>query len=176
LQDTALTPENLTNKPLNMNQNKPRKNNLLSFNIDEAELKNQILNYSTLKINKSYKGISTLVILAISLISVFATFYFGEDVVSIKGACFGIAIYLFIALFIYKGRRWAIILAMIFWTLDKAVYTYQIVQAGFSSNVIVVLFLWIAVMRFFWRALEVENYRKELANLAKENPVNIDNS
>ena len=62
------------------------------------------------------------------------------------------------------------VLAMVLWTLDKAIYTYQIVQAGFNSNVIVVLFLWIAVLRFFWRALEVENYRKELANLAKENP------
>lgn len=153
-----------------MNQTKP-KSDCLSFHIGEENLKNQIANYDSLKINKSYRGISALIIFAICAISFLAVFLLKDQLASLSGAFIGISIYMIVGVFVYKGRRWAIITAMILWTSDKAIFIYQALQTG-SGGSFVVFFFWIVVMKFFWRALEVENYRKDLAQFVKENPKN----
>lgn len=156
-----------------MDKKKSKMSDCLSFNIGEDELKNQIANYETLRINKSYRGISALIVFAICAVSVLAAFMLKDQITSMSGALIGIAIYSFAGLFILKGRRWAMIMAMILWSADKMMFIYQTMQAG-GGGAFVVFFFWIVVMRFFWRALEVENYRKELADLMKEREGEID--
>src|SRR3990167_2133717 len=68
-----------------------------SWKIKPEELKEQLDNYNTLGIWKSYKGISTLLI-----------------------------IYIPIAFFVYRGHRWAMIAIMILWTLEKGIQLVQL--------------------------------------------------
>lgn len=140
------------------NKLKSRKN-IFSWKINEEELKNQIDNYNTLKINKSYRGISALFLLTslgFTILISFLGYYPLEDVL------FNLIIYFPILFFIYKGHRWAIILLMVLWTLDKG---YQIIQLG---NILPLLW-WAIVFPFFYKALRVENERRKLINQASVN-------
>jgi len=130
-----------------------------SWKIDENDLKNQIENYRTLKITKSYRGISVLIIsvlIGLSLILSFVGIYADFSTIF-----WGIVIYLPIAFFVYKGHRWAIIALMALWTFEKIYSVYGVVQSG-SGSVVIPMIWWFIVMPYFWKALRVENERKKL--------------
>ena len=150
-----------------MTKEKTKFEKFFSFNINEDELTNQIKNYNSLKINKSYRGIASLIIFTISAISLFAAVLMKDQIQSMDGAFFGILIYAVLGVFILKGKKWAILTAMVLWTSDKALFIVQMIQSG-SGGIFIVFCFWLLVMRFFWRALEVENYKQELADLMND--------
>lgn len=151
-----------------MTQQKTKFEKFFSFNIDDDELKNQVQNYKTLAINKSYRGICTLIISGISFMTLLALALMEQESANKEAAFFGISIYLMIAYFIHQGKRKAILTAMVIWSLDKMLYIAFILQSGGQGAVFVFCF-WILVMRFFWRALEVENFRIELQKKVNSN-------
>jgi len=142
-----------------MEQEKPKKKSSWSWKIDEADLKNQVENYKTLKITQSYRGISVLIIsalLGLSLILSFAGLYADPSTIFL-----GLIIYVPIVFFVYKGHRWAIIALMALWTFEKGYQLYGIGQSGTGSAIWPIIW-WLIVMPYFWKALKVENERRKL--------------
>jgi len=132
---------------------KDKKKNVWSWKIDEFELKNQIESYDNLKITESYRGISVLIISALLvlslLLSLLGVYSSVEDIV------YGLIIYIPVIFFVYKGHRWAIISLLALWTLEKI---YQFYEAGGVWPII----WWLIVTPYFWKALKVENKKKDL--------------
>jgi len=124
-----------------------------SWKIDETDLKNQVENYDTLKITKSYRGISVLIISALLGFSVLLSLFglYSDPTAML----WGIVIYLPIIFFVYKGYRWAIILLISLWTFEKG---YQLIEIGGIMPFI----WWLIVIPYFWKALRVENERKKI--------------
>ena len=116
--------------------------------------------YNTLKITKSYRGISFIIFTISSLIPVLYSVYSATPMEKLAPICIGAIISLVMALFVKKGHRWAIVLIMFLFTADKG-YAILKMHNGFAA--VIVLFFWFFITRFFWRALQVENVR----NLAK---------
>ena len=85
-----------------MPQEKTKKKSAWSWTIEESDLKNQIDNYSTLKITESYRGISVLIYAVILVISL-ALGYFGIYT-DLETILWGMVLYLPILFFVYKGR------------------------------------------------------------------------
>jgi len=117
-----------------------------AFKMSEGELRNQVDNYYTLPITKTYRGVSTLLILAALTITAFLYLVHVVDLPSLVG---GVLIYLPLAYFIYKGKRWAIIGAMAMWTIDKG---YQLTT---FPNPLIILW-WLAFLSYFYKAYKVE--------------------
>lgn len=123
-----------------------------TFKLNETELKHQIDNYNTLSITQSYRGISSLLILFAIVITAILYFVKFVDLSAIIAA---VIIYLPLAYFVYRGKKWALIGAMLIWTLDKG---FQLITA---PNILVIIW-WIAFMTYFYKAYKVEVERAKL--------------
>lgn len=129
----------------------------------KEELNNQIENYNSLSITKSYKGIASLITLGLVLMGVIVSLFVYETLFSLD-IFIGLAIYIILSFFIYKGgHRWAIIALIVVWTYEKII---GIIEYGGISH----LLWWIVITPFFYRALRVENEIKKL----KPKNTNID--
>lgn len=96
------------NTTTSQSDKKEEKTSFFSWRISGPELKRQIENYHTFKITESYRGISTIIIIAIfGLVSLLSLFSIGvepsEKVISIF---FNAVVMLPVAFFVYKGHRW----------------------------------------------------------------------
>lgn len=120
------------------------------WKMDQAELKKQAENYSTLEITKSYRGISMLILLALLGITVFLGYL---EFHSWSTVIFVSIVYLPLAFFVYRGHRWAIVSLMILFTFEKG---YQLFQV---KNIMPIVW-WIILMPYFYKALRVENELK----------------
>lgn len=130
---------------------------ILWWKQDQDELKKQVENYNSLKIIKSYRGISTLLI----IFSAFLTLGFsltGWIDIPFDEAILTAAFYLTLAYFIYKGKKWAMIGMMIVWTFEKA---YDFFIYGFSANPVLIFVWWVIFMRYLFSAYQVEKLRRQ---------------
>ncbi len=139
---------------------------LFKWKLDEKELKNQIENYNTLGFFKALKKISAgLIMLAVILNIIFITAgYLDAD------AWVDTLIWIILAIFVYRGRRWAIIITIILWTFEKGYQFYGITQGG-SGNIVVLIIWWAAYTDIFWKTYQVEKERKKIGkdNLISQN-------
>lgn len=163
---------NKTDSGYDFNKTKTNKNeeevkkggNSWSWKIAEADLKNQVENYNTLKISESYRGISVLIIsvlLGFSAVLAFLGVY--ADMATM---IWGIVFYLPVIFFVYKGQRWAIVLLMVMWTLERGYQLYEIGQGGNGSGIMPIIW-WLIIMPYFWKALKVENEKRKLTPVSK---------
>jgi len=95
---------------------RPKSNWILWWRISDRDLRWQIIDYDTLKINQSMRGIGSLLlglsaVLSAGLIELFSHNRLGYV---------DVAIFVAIGFFVYRGHRWAMIVAMILWTVEKA--------------------------------------------------------
>jgi len=127
--------------------------------MDEEELKNQIENYNTLVFFRSARKVATALMIfsaIITLIFVMVGWLSSETWIDI-------VLILILAFFVYKGKKWAMIVTMIYWTLSKGL---QIVS-GFSAedfsggNIIMLILWWTIFMEAFWQAYQVETARRK---------------
>lgn len=141
-----------------------------SLHIDKEELQNQLANYDTLHVNKAYRKISALIIMIIAVVSLLGLYY--DQMVEISSAAIALSllIYFLVAFLINKGNRFAIMLAIIIWTLEKAVQLYQI--QDFNIRIMILLF-WFIIVRFFWRAFEVELARQKIIKHNTSNDISF---
>jgi len=134
---------------------------LFELKLDEKELKNQIENYNTLSFLKSARKIATASIVFIAII----TSIFIMVAWFISDAWIDIILILMIAFFVYRGKKWALITIMIYWTYSKG---FQIVSSfsieNFSiGNIIMPVIWWIIFMGIFYKAYQVERERGKIS-------------
>ncbi|PIR73797.1 MAG: hypothetical protein COU40_00485 [Candidatus Moranbacteria bacterium CG10_big_fil_rev_8_21_14_0_10_35_21] len=128
----------------------------------EEELKNQIENYYNLGIFESKKGQAVLAIgFVVGLTLVFSFF----DMVPILDAVSAFIVYGTLAVFIYKGHRWAMYLGIVLWTLEKG---YQIFSSNGERLILVIIFFWFWLVTILYSAIKVENERKKRKDAEKK--------
>jgi hypothetical protein len=144
--------KNATVKPQPVNRKAQRLNWLLWWRIDQNELAEQVAQYDHLPLHRSARGIAIFCLGFTCVVSAaFATFgTFGLD----ESAYWGIALYGALALFIWRGHRWAMIVAMLFWTADKA-----LLLAGMPKYALGQIVWWALYMHAFYFAFRVEEGR-----------------
>jgi hypothetical protein len=132
---------------------------ILFWKIGPDELHKQVDQYENLKITQSYRGISTLLLLfsaaLTSLVAMLGILGFDSSAFVDVGA------FIFLAFFVYKGARWAIILAMLFWTSERA---FLLLVSNTSVAPLPQVLWWTFYMHWFWGALRVENARRKLSS------------
>ena len=131
----------------------------LWWQLDPAELDKQITGYQSLKITQSARGQSLLfLIFSASVTTIFILFS------NWGGASFvEVIVSLLLGYFIYRGHQWAMIGAMIFWSLEKLYQSYEGLFSGSSSWVVHVIW-WAFYMHAFYLAFNVERLRTQKRN------------
>ena len=129
--------------------NKKRGNWILWWQIDPIKFEEQVSGYHSLSIIKSARGISFLLLILSGLITflfyaLFKSQYFGS-IDAIVG--------LFLGLMIYRGHRWAMIGAMIFWSIEKA---FLVVNGPTGTDFIGQFIWWALYMHYFYLASQVQ--------------------
>lgn len=121
---------------------------LMWWQINEDELENQVARYERLGMLESARGQASILLAFSATLTVLSISFWGTD----SSAYIDALLFVILALFIYAGKKIAIILAMLLWTLEK-IYT---------PGTPVASFLWWAIyMGIFWKAYKVEQLRAE---------------
>ena len=103
---------------------------LLWWRIDQEELDKQIVEYASLKITQSAKGQSFFLLIFSALITTISIAFSNYS----SASFIDVFILSLLGCFIYRGQQWAMIGAMIFWTLEKFYILYTGIQAPDSSD------------------------------------------
>lgn len=125
---------------------------------DPADIEKQVAGYNTLRVWQSARGISAL----LCILSAVVTALLGQFLKLTSGEILTEAIiWSTIAIFMYRGHRWAFVLGMIFWTFEKA----SLLFGGFSSAgaPIAQIIWWAIYMNAFFLAFKVERRRKAVS-------------
>lgn len=139
---------------------KPAKRSPFSFltwwKVSDEELVRQTSQYRALKITQSARGQSLL----LCLLSVAITVLLGRFIgVSPENMIAEAALWSFMGLMMYRGYRWAFIVAMVLWTLEKGA---MIVGSAAASRVPFTQVIWWAIyMNVFYLGFKVESRRLE---------------
>lgn len=134
------------------------------FKISQDELNWQLLNYDTLSITQSVRGIAALTIaglLAFGIIIVVILNFTGNNQVSYIDILFSVVMYAPFIYFTYRGHRWAMILLGALYTVDKFYTSY--VYSPDSFNVSTIIF-WLLGIGPLWVAFTVEQARRRAKN------------
>jgi hypothetical protein len=132
------------------------------WRMSAAELTEQVAGYSTLGIWKSYRKLSAMLwLLSIAITALIGPWLMKMDWIEVSS---GAVIYCILAVFCVRGHRWALILSMVLWTVEKG---YSIIQPFGSSDtsaaggrLITSIIWWGLYMGVFWKALTVERMRR----------------
>jgi hypothetical protein len=135
----------------------PRRNWVLWWVIDPVEIDAEVAKYRNRNPMKTARGVSALLL----LLSVLATGVFVLIQLAPPAVLFDAALSLILAVFVYFGFRWAIVLALIWWTFEKAV---GVISQPLS--IIGQLIWWCGYMRMFWLAFRVEQARRNQPQIA----------
>jgi hypothetical protein len=128
----------------------------LWWQINPAELDEQVSKYETLSLIRSARGAAVFCLL-FSIIATIVLISLGHDLSSL----FDVALFAILAVFIYLGHRWAMISAMALWTLEKG-FAFTVMfgakpnGAGFAVQIV----WWCIYMHAFFLAFRVEQERR----------------
>ncbi len=119
------------------------------------ELRSQLEGYQTLGFFRSYRKLAAILLVFTTALSAFLIDDLGIIIL-------GAAVYLALAVFIYRGHRWAFIIAMVVWTMEKAAQLVEgLSQATTGAGgSITVLVWWAFYMSVFWSGFTVERARQ----------------
>jgi hypothetical protein len=144
-------------------------NQFIWWKLDPIQLEKQVSKYSSLKIYKSYKGISVLLtagwVILTKIFSLIQWIPNNKFIISLfvyeNISLFSILLYAFVIFFLYKGKKWAIIVAMILQTSNSG---YALINSIASGNVdiifwLMLVFWWALFMKFLYGAFMVEKVR-----------------
>lgn len=128
---------------------------LLWWRTDTAEIDKQIAQYDSLKLWQSARGLSML----LCLFSVVVTLLLGSYLAMSPVEMFAEAlIWTTLAIFMYRGHRWAFIAGMVLWTFEKGAMLLD--SQAHSAPVLQVVW-WAIYLNAFLLAFRVEK-RKAL--------------
>jgi len=149
---------------INNNQTKKRKNFLgwiLWWRLDEDEVKRQVDEYHKLKITQSARGISFLLFIFSAIVTALTVWAGGWDSFSFVD----VGIFLILGFLIYKGIRWATIVAMLLWTFEKG---YSLFSSASGSGVLWAILFWVVYMHYLFLTYKVESARKHISKITEE--------
>jgi len=135
---------------------KPRlkSNWILWWRINEKDLHRQVEDYDSLKITQSMRGIGLLLLILSAIITAGAIEFFNHD----RRNYADVVLFLVFGFFIFRGQRWAMIGAMILWTIEKM---FQLLGSMHSPFRIVPALIWWALyMHVFYFAFKIEQARR----------------
>jgi len=122
------------------------------WQVDQAELLNQLENYYTLGMMKSSRKLSAALLALSATITLAVTFFAPETGSSYPD----IIILISLAVFVYGGHKWATLAAMVYWTLAKG-------YAGYNHAPIIQFVWWALFMRPLFMAYKVGRNPKQRA-------------
>lgn len=124
----------------------------LWWRVSDEEVESQVKNYDVLTMFQSARGLSMVLLLATALLMSFVIFFGAWDAIGyIDVGIFGI-----LAVLIYEGYRWAMLAAMIAWTIEKLL---SALPPSSVAMVVVAVVWWAVYMRVFYLALCTERRR-----------------
>ena len=136
---------------------------LLWWKITPEALNRQVENYATLKVTQSARGVSFLLCILSAILGFFGGFATDTKttVYTIFGSVISAILSLVFGFLVYIGRRWAIIIVMTYWTIEKLYMGYTQVITGNATFIWQIIF-WTLYMHAFYVALTVENLRRKI--------------
>ncbi len=129
----------------------PRANWLFWWRTAPNEIDWLAAHYDGLTLTQSPKGQSVLLILFSLAMTAFVALFAGFDPEVLIMAVLMLAL----GVFIYFGHRWAMIGAMLIWTLEKGVTLFTNPRFAVTS-----ILFWCIFMHAFWQAFRVEQRRR----------------
>jgi hypothetical protein len=132
---------------------------LLWWQVGEDELNKHAAEYQTMPFWKSARA-GAIVCLAISVVVTAIAAYFGVGGFD-SSAYVDVALMGALALFIGFGHRWAMIGAMLYWTLAKIYAIVVGVQSGSGAGSMANVIWWAFYMHAFYFAFRVEQRRRK---------------
>jgi hypothetical protein len=137
----------------------------LWWRIDPTELEEQIAGYDSLEVTQSARGQSFLFLIFSACVTTIFILYFNLESITFVAAIIG----LLLGYLIYRGQQWAMITAMILWSLEKLLQIYEALQhssaSGLSSSKLGLHLVWWALyMHAFYLAFKVEGVRTQKRN------------
>lgn len=125
---------------------------LLWWRVSVEDVESQVKNYDVLTMFQSARGLSMVLLLAAALEMSFVIFFGAWDAIGyIDVGIFGI-----LAVLIYEGYRWAMLAAMIAWTIEKLL---SVLSPSSVMMVVLAVIWWAVYMRVFYLALRTERAR-----------------
>jgi len=134
--------------------------NLFKWSMGGVALKNQIENYNTLKFFSSARK-SAVAIMIFSLVIGLILNLVKGSLATISEAWLDILLVFILAFFVYKGHKWAIIGAMIYWTIDRMYAVVNSFSTERPGDIGIIFIWWTFYMSVFWKAYQVEKERKK---------------
>jgi hypothetical protein len=126
---------------------------LLWWQISPSELERQVSDYDSLKIIQSARGISflgSIFFFTVVMLSLIMTFSPEKALWEYWGFLDSL-ILLALGFCIYRGHRWAIVVAIIYWTIGKFAVVFQ-----YPEKAILILAWWCLYMHALYAALRVD--------------------
>jgi len=136
---------------------------LLWWKTNPEELKFEVDEYKTLKITQSSRGVSFLYLIFAGVVSFGLNYFAKVDFFWVDSF-----IDILLGYFIWRGHRWAMILAMLLWTYDKGDILYSGIMGNSygqfnipAGNAFIQIFWWALFMQMFYKAFRVECLRRK---------------
>ncbi|MCC6348862.1 MAG: hypothetical protein IT347_04615 [Candidatus Eisenbacteria bacterium] len=132
------------------------------WRMSPAELAEQVSGYSSLGIGKSYRKLSAMLwLLTVAITALIGPWLMKMDWIAVIS---NTVIYSGLAIPCFRGHRWAFVLSMALWTIEKGYFLLESVASPGTSAVggrLVTSVIWWAIyMGVFWKALTVERVRR----------------
>jgi hypothetical protein len=155
-------------QPVSDKKGKSSSHWLLWWEIGKEELQKQVDGYHTMTMTESARGLSVLALLFSSTLTVLFIAFGGWS----SGSYVDVGLFLVLAFFIYSGQSWAMIGAMILWTVEKGYSIYSATTSDGSSGYIIFISLlwWATYMHAFWLAYKVEVEMKKVNEVTQNAP------
>jgi hypothetical protein len=135
---------------------------LLWWLIDPTDLHHQVDEYDRLSLFKAIRGQAALcLLLSVAMTTVFILLKLLGPSAYVDVVIMGV-----LALFIYFGHRWAMIAAMVLWTIEKGVLLtgeFRIAGSSGGATPFVQILWWAIYMHAFYFAFRVEQARRKKA-------------
>jgi hypothetical protein len=136
---------------------------LLWWNIDAAELRQQVMDYDGPGWTKARHVAAYCFALSAAVSGLFAYY----NIASFDaGAFLDVAAFVFLGACVFRGQRWAMIASMALWTYEKLYSIFDMTNGAHPSGSIIVPVIWWAIyMHAFWMAFRVEQERRKFDGL-----------
>lgn len=128
---------------------------LLWWRIDEDEFNRQLVRYDSLRITQSAKGQSFLLCTFSAAVTIVFTVFSALP----RTAFIDVFVALIVGYFTYRGRQWAMMGSMIWWSLEKS-YSIYGGAVNLRPDVMMEHVVWWCIyMHCFYMAFRVERFR-----------------
>ena len=127
---------------------------LLWWRLDKDKVEWQAKNYAQLEFLDSSKALSLVLIVASAALSAIGLLRADAPTATVAAAY--VALFVILGVFVYAGHRWAMVAAMVLWTLEKGL---QFIAQPLS--IFIGIFWWAIVTHAIYGALAVENLRRK---------------